>query len=305
MKSTDWKQAAHFVGAFVRGGNWEVGLEVAKYVAVDDGRGGKLQDLAVSGRASIAAFAEEADLSRPTIAKYLATWEHAAKAGLVDYSADLSPEDEYDWEASELTDKIWATHYGKAVALPPPWLPEVNPKTGKPYAPLERRKGADRHVAQEHLVSKKTIKAAIEKDPSLLKDVVKSGSQKVRKAARDGVVEANAEAQERAGRAAETAAVERGNPPMGPDSDEEELGAAQLRQGDYAVAEAKRRDWVWELERDAKALHAKYLAGAEEFGHTGVPDEVEVLKSAVHYATEFAFGVNDFIIETTSEEARK
>ena len=57
------EKMVRFVGAFVRGGDWEVGLRIARNVTVDAGHG-KLRDPAVSGRVSLAKMAEaNSDLS--------------------------------------------------------------------------------------------------------------------------------------------------------------------------------------------------------------------------------------------------
>lgn len=160
MTIIDWKEAAHFVGAYVRGGQWEVGLDVAKFVD-PTGKGGPRTDQNSSVRVSLREFSEEAGLTQNTIAKYLATWEHAADAGVVAHYADLDPEDEYDWENSGLTKEDWDTHYRAAVVLPPPW--------GKPDAkPLEPRKGPERHIGKEHLTpSPEAVAEAIKADPEI------------------------------------------------------------------------------------------------------------------------------------------
>jgi hypothetical protein len=144
-----WKEDARFVGAFVRGGDWEVGLRIARNVEIGAGEGG---EPARSRRISLEAFANEAGIDRKTVTKYLAAWEWAADAGLVDHAADLNPDDSYDFEAAGFSADQWQDYYHVACQNPPPWNPQ-----GKP---LEPRKGTDH-------VSKEQVAEAIESDPAI------------------------------------------------------------------------------------------------------------------------------------------
>ena len=178
MGMSDWKQDAQFVGAFIRGGNWEIGLRVARNVTPNEGEGGKKP--ASSGRISIRDFATEAGISKTTVSKYLAAWEWAADSGIVDYSADLSADDEYDWETAKLTQEDWASYYEVACNNPPPWNPD-----GKP---LEPRKGINRHVSQD--ISDDAVVTAIKSKPELITEAVisdNSAGNKVAQAAIRGL----------------------------------------------------------------------------------------------------------------------
>lgn len=161
----NWQEDARFVGAFIRGGDWEVGLRVARSVTVDKGTAHRLPKNLGRERVSMTEFAEEAGLSQPTVAKYLAAWEWAADAGKVDLSAELASDDEYDWETAGLTQSEWAEFYQVACENPPPWNPQ-----GKP---LEPRKSPDRHVAQEHVVTDRTVRDYIKAKPEVVADAIK------------------------------------------------------------------------------------------------------------------------------------
>jgi hypothetical protein len=145
-----WKEDARFVGAFVRGGDWEVGLRVARNVEVGAGEGGKPVS---SDRISMVDFANEAGISKNTVAKYLAAWEWAADAGKVDPSVELTADDEYGWETAGLTEEDWKDFYKKACDNPPPWNLAAKP--------LEPRKAPGRHVGRQ------TIIDAIKSDPEI------------------------------------------------------------------------------------------------------------------------------------------
>lgn len=55
----------------LRGGDWEVGLRIARNVAVDKGNGGRASDdISSLGRKSLRQFADEAGVSRPTVATF-------------------------------------------------------------------------------------------------------------------------------------------------------------------------------------------------------------------------------------------
>jgi hypothetical protein len=172
-----YQEDTRFVGAFIRGGDWEVGLRVARNVMVDAGHGGKLSEL----RVSLADFAKDAGVSQNTVAKYLAAWEWAAKDGYVAASADLAVDDEYDWESSGLTQDDWKGFYTYACDNAPPWNPDRKP--------LEPRKSPERHV------SKTAITEAIKNDPTIAAEAIKS-DPKVRSAARKAIREVDAEAVE-------------------------------------------------------------------------------------------------------------
>lgn len=194
-----WKEDARFVGAFVRGGDWEIGLRIARSVEVNAGEGGKPRS---STRISVAEFAREAGISDKTVAKYLAAWEWAAGEGLVDHAADLNPADEYDFsmfpqsakdENGEWVDGCWKAFYEIAVMNPPPWNPQ-----GKP---LDSNYGGGRQekaATKPSTPTREQIQDAIKTDPS------------VRLAAREAIEEVEIErTQSRARQHSDVAAGER------------------------------------------------------------------------------------------------
>lgn len=101
-----WQEDARFVGAFIRGGDWEIGLRVARNL---DPLGRPR-----SPKVSQSMFSCESGLSERTVKRYLDAWEHAADDGVVDHAADLGPNDEFDWKKAGLTQSDWLTYYGKA-----------------------------------------------------------------------------------------------------------------------------------------------------------------------------------------------
>lgn len=90
-------------GLHVRGGDWRLGLLVARNVEKGDGRENlkrgktpanpRLTDPGV-GKVSIAAFAKLAKVSQERISNHLEMWEKAAKAGHVPHAVLLGPGDE-------------------------------------------------------------------------------------------------------------------------------------------------------------------------------------------------------------------
>jgi hypothetical protein len=137
---TDWKEDAHFVGAFVRGGSWEVGLRIARRIILPSH---------VRGRISLDEFAAEAGIAAQTVQKYLATWEYAASASAVPSASELTDDEELDF--SNLDQETWLMYYREAMV-----------ESG-----LEKRKGAARHVGRKAIVD------AIAGDPSLLAEAMK------------------------------------------------------------------------------------------------------------------------------------
>ena len=144
-----WKDDAKFVGVMVRGGDWEIGLRIARSVwAKADGAGRpsnvksniKLYITPDAGRqdgeelrCTMVEFGVEAGISQPTVRRYLAAWEWASEAGMVDPAAELGPEDEYDFsefpksertEGGDWVEGCWKSFYEVAAMNPPPWNPQ-------------------------------------------------------------------------------------------------------------------------------------------------------------------------------------
>lgn len=156
-----WKEDASFVGAFVRGGNWEVGLRIARNVEIGSGQGERTDFHAKARKSRVSAsdFAAEAGIGRDTVRRYLAAWEWAADEGLVDHAADLSADDTYEFETSGLGQAEWKEFYEIACMNPPPWNPQ-----GKP---MDSAYGGGRQERQPTKPpSREQIAEAIKSDPA-------------------------------------------------------------------------------------------------------------------------------------------
>lgn len=156
--STTYEEDVRFIGAFARGGKWEIALRIARRVEIGNGQGERT-DLGtkcaeVHERHSLAKIARDTGLHRKTVQKYLATWEWAANDGVVDPSAELSLDTEYDWEASGIGQDEWDEYYETAMLNPPPWNPQG--------APLEPRVGPKRSSRD---VTPAQIAEAIQESP--------------------------------------------------------------------------------------------------------------------------------------------
>ena len=165
------KEDAKFVGAFVRGGSWEVGLRIARNVTPGEGQGTSVRS--DRGRVSMVDFATEAGISKNTVAKYLAAWEWAADRELVDPSSDLRRDDEYDFSMfpqdekvdGEWVDGCWMAFYQIACQNPPPW---------NPSASLEPRKSPTRHIAKDKVTpTPEQMVEHIKANPKVVTEVVK------------------------------------------------------------------------------------------------------------------------------------
>lgn len=137
-----YQEDAKFVGAFIRGGSWEVGLRVARNVTVDAGRGGRNGENSPN-RVSLRDFARDAGVDHNTIAKYLAAWEWCAKDGWVPRSVDLAPDETIPWPDKGYDQADWQVYYRKACDNAPPWNPDRKP--------LEPRKPPFRNVSRESI----------------------------------------------------------------------------------------------------------------------------------------------------------
>ena len=186
-----WKEDAKFVGAMVRGGDWEIGLRIARSVEINAGNGGDRRSESFSvpkgtlkvGKTSINEFAAVAGIGVNTVRRYLAAWEWAANDGLVDASADLNPDDEYDFSAFD--EGSWKEYYEVACMNPPPWNPQAKP--------LDSAYGGGRQEAVEAKAPVPTpaqISAAIKNDPAVeraAKETIYDMMETDRKHGRDAV----------------------------------------------------------------------------------------------------------------------
>jgi hypothetical protein len=273
---SSWKDDAHFVGAFVRGGDWEIGLRVARNVTPNN-KGGRPKTSGiseVSGRVSLVEFAKEAGVHADTIAKYLAAWEWAALERVVDPSAELGPDDFYDWKQSGPTPEDWKFFYKKACQNPPPWNPY-----GKP---MEPRKYPERNVGKDQIagLSEAEIKERYKTDAKFRRAVNKAHRE-----------------------LAEERAAERAAAGIEAEEDETILDGA-LALADAAVEEGDRR---WDLKAivaKATSIHEDVNAWVESYDHTGVPDEVDWIRQASSELTEAQWKLNAAAVESAEEGAR-
>lgn len=168
-----YDEDVRFVGAFLRGGDWEVGLRIARNVAVPEKQGAHVRS---DMKVSLEQFATDAGFkSKTTVAKYLAAWIWAAKDGIVPASETLSADDEFDFEGMD-----WHSYYEQACENPPPWSTTA-------IAPMEGRKPPGRHVGR------KTIIEGIKADPTLVSEAVKADPN-VAVHAREAISERDAKA---------------------------------------------------------------------------------------------------------------
>lgn len=265
----------------LRGGDWQIGLRIARRAEVDKDHGVYVSQRPnvqnwTSERKSLRELSRDIGIHQDTVAKYLATWEWAAADGLVDKSANLTPGYEYDFDA--LTHEDWKTYYRKACDNAPPW----NPNRG----PLEPRRGPDRHVAKEHVVTAQSVAEAIRSDPVLAKaaaeelDAIARAKNKARH-------ERHVAEQEAAGVSREE--YEKPYTPPEPD--------AMDRAFEYASEEAGRREAIRELQKLAHDGRVAMQALAQEYQHTGVADEVEWLHQMTADLTEWQWASASFIVE--------
>lgn len=234
ISMSNWQESARRVGAWVRGGSWLPGHDVAFWVGTD--------------KVSARDFAKEAGLAENTIQKYLATWWWAAQDGVVPHAAELSANAAYDF--GDLTQEDWAAYYRTACLNPPPW----NPK-GRP---LEPRTGADRHVA----------KSQAELTPARIWDAVLSDPKNARAAA-EALNTRNRKAIERiraTGRkAAQDADVVDWKPSAGGRSELEIAADAMAEIGTVADEAVAIRDLVNEAKERLDTLVEKQGAVGDEF----------------------------------------
>jgi hypothetical protein len=168
-----YEEDVRFVGAMLRGGDWEVGLRIARNVDPTKGTAHRVMLRPEHERVSVRQFADDAkaigyNISPNTVAKYLAAWEWAAHDMVVPFGAELTADTEIDWIGGHERDpdpkvaedrEEWSKFYAKACKNPPPWNP-----TGKP---MEPRKAPSRHVGRKTLID------AVKDDPSLIAEAIK------------------------------------------------------------------------------------------------------------------------------------
>jgi hypothetical protein len=129
VEMTVWREDARFVGAFIHGGSWEVGLRIARSVqpGVGDRSKPRGDNSPRTDRISLREFAREAHVDHKTIAAYLRAWERAADDGKVKHAATLNPNDQYIWYGRGLDEEDWKRYYHASKPKPKP-KPEPKPE---------------------------------------------------------------------------------------------------------------------------------------------------------------------------------
>jgi len=155
---TTWREDAHTVGAFTRGGDWACGHLVVRR----------------PNEVTVKEFAKEAALHPSTVLKYEKAWNLAAADGLVPESINVSPDTLIKWE--HLDDATWEVYYRQALVA----------EDGARGGALEKRKGARRHLGAKKLVE------AVAEDPKLVAQVLRTVREK-RDAERAALIEAQAD----------------------------------------------------------------------------------------------------------------
>ena len=251
----------------------------------------KKEEVDKDGKLSRIAFSKVGDIGHAdTIRLNHKAWDLFATANGLPLSDDLKPGQEVEFDTAALDvpweerndDGIMISNFPTAAAGSDYRVGDKAPA----YAQEAAKAGTTKGMAIRVGSNTAALTAAIKADP------------KVAKAARLALVEKNAEAVVKAGQKAEFTAVEHGHAPMTSKSDIENIGANELAQADNMVEEGERRDHVWHLEAEAKAIYERFQTMSQKFGHTGVADEVAKLHNAAHYLTETLFGLNEFIVET-------
>lgn len=98
-------------GEFVRhGGDWRYGMLVARWVAFGSG-GKRSTEKNLSVKRSAREFAEAAQVSQPTVGKYLKAWECAAENGYVPPSDAINPGEEIGLDEETHTQQLWVECY--------------------------------------------------------------------------------------------------------------------------------------------------------------------------------------------------
>lgn len=170
-----YEEDVRFVGAFVRGGDWEVGLRVARNVVGS----GQVRGIRVSKEK----FSEDSGLSVRTVIRYYEAWQAAAADSYVDPAESLMPDDEYDW-TDEHTKERWDSFYSTArYGSAEPEAPKRPPTKSEVTQAIKNNPEIARSVVAE----------AIKSDPAVITETIKS-NPKARNAARKAIREVDAEA---------------------------------------------------------------------------------------------------------------
>lgn len=260
--SSSWEEDARIVGAFIKGGSFDIGHRITRHVG--------------TGEVTMREFAEAAGLAENTIAKYYAAYLWAAKDGVVPAVAELSPDSEYDFGG--LTQEAWAGYYRTAMVNPPPWNPGGRP--------LEPRTGADRHVAKSQAApTLEQIEAAIVAD----KEFAKAARRALDKRLAQIAEKAREDAVER-GVPVEVAYAEE---PAGDQLAGTRIGALI----DAGLDAQERYERIAAVREKAREAAEEMAALVEEYSQVGDAEDVELVREIVHFASELAFSAEAFVFE--------
>ena len=200
-------------------------------------------------------------------------------------SKDLVPGQEVDFDADELG---WSEFRPTADAGADH---RVGNDKAPAYAQEAAKAGTTKGMAIRVGSNKKALEAAILADPDVAKAAFQGLQKRNEKLATETKLKAAA------------SALEKGNqlPNLAPTYDDYgPIGNAM----DYAVEEAERREAI----RTVLDLTSDILAAskdlAENYGHTGVEDEVTWLLEAASNLTEAQWAINGFIVQTDNIETK-
>src|SRR5690606_9908771 len=107
-ESMSWQSDAELAGTLYKKAKPYTAMLIAR--SVEEKGPGARTDLESSFKVSAKQFADQADISHPTVMKYLRTWEAMAEAGIVPFPDQLQP-----GEDVEIPDqKVWTYYYRQA-----------------------------------------------------------------------------------------------------------------------------------------------------------------------------------------------
>lgn len=222
-----------------------------------------------------------------TIRKYHKSWDEFAAANKLPLSKHLVPGQEVDFDNEKLAHS-WEQFRPSADAGADH---RVGNDKAPAYAQEAAKAGTTKGMAIRVGSNKKALEAAILADPDVAKAAFQGLQKRNEKLATETKLKAAA------------SALEKGNqlPNLAPTYDDYgPIGNAM----DYAVEEAERREAI----RTVLDLTSDILAAskdlAENYGHTGVEDEVTWLLEAASNLTEAQWAINGFIVQTDNIETK-
>jgi len=115
--SADWQSDAELAGTLYRKAKPYTAMLIAR--SVEEKGPGARTDLESSFKVSAKQFADQADISHPTVMKYLRTWDAMAQAGIVPPREEMEPGQDV-----EVPDQKTWTYYYREANPPKPKKPK-------------------------------------------------------------------------------------------------------------------------------------------------------------------------------------